>query len=64
MTNCKNCGAPLKKKDECEYCGTINMEERRKNEKAVADLVNKGLMTINEARTVMYADDKVIEVIE
>ena len=64
MTNCKNCGAPLTKAGKCEYCGTINMEERSKNEKAVADLVNKGLMTINEARTVMYADDKVIEVIE
>ena len=54
----------MKKKDECEYCGTINVEERRKNEKAAADLVSKGLMTINEVRTVMYADDKVIEVIE
>lgn len=24
MTNCKNCGAPLLKNGDCEYCGTKN----------------------------------------
>lgn len=64
-TNCKNCGAPLKgKRDQCEYCGTIDLIQRRLNELDVAVMVSKGFVTINEARTVLYADDKVIDVIE
>ena len=63
-TNCKNCGAPLRgKKDQCEYCGTIDLIQRRPNELEVANLVNKGFITINEAKAVLYADDRPIDVI-
>lgn len=26
MTNCKNCGAPIRGSGKCEYCGTVNGE--------------------------------------
>ncbi len=65
MKNCRNCGAPLReRKDQCEYCGSVDWAQRRLNELDTAILVSKGLITINEARTVLYADDMPIEIIE
>ena len=26
MENCRNCGAPLNKNGDCEYCGTVKQE--------------------------------------
>lgn len=26
MKNCRNCGAPLNKNGDCEYCGTVEHE--------------------------------------
>lgn len=63
MKNCRNCGAPLREKeDKCEYCGSVDWAQRRLNELDTAILVSKGLITINEARTVLYADDMPIEI--
>ena len=49
MTNCPNCGAPITGL-ECEYCGTVfpNIDICKLDE-----YLNRGLMTMNEAREMM-----------
>ena len=67
MTNCKNCGAPLAESGNCEYCGTINAAQKKGgfgSLRVVMDGLRVGALTMNEARTVLYADDKPIEIIE
>ena len=67
MTNCKNCGAPLPKSGNCEYCGTINEAQTKGGPGAlgvVMDGPRVGTLTMKEARMVLYADDKPIEIIE
>lgn len=68
MTNCKNCGAPLTKAGKCEYCGTEYAAPAQEGGLGALRVVMEGLrvgaLTMNEARTVLYADDKPIEVIE
>ena len=69
---CPNCGAPLRRGWECEYCGSVDSFN-------VAQAVRDGLLTQNQARralglepeedafseqVVFYADNKAIAVFE
>ena len=51
MTNCPNCGAPIIS-SQCEYCGTRfpNWTQELTETQELVDLVDKGLITPNEAR--------------
>lgn len=54
LTNCKNCGAPLKRYPcKCEYCGT---EYGKADGEVIARLTNAGIMTVNEARSLLWLD--------
>ena len=64
MTNCKNCGAPLKRYPcKCEYCGTEYGEIDEQDEeylyadnKVIARVTSAGIMTVNEARSMLGLD--------
>ena len=44
--NCKNCGAPLNREGDCEYCGT-----KRQN-------IARGGIEISADRIILWADDR------
>ena len=64
MTNCKNCGAPLPSYPcKCEYCGTVygtidEMDEvcLYADDKVIARATSAGVMTVNEARSLLGLD--------
>ena len=39
MTNCKNCGAPLMKNGDCEYCGTKAISQCRSGMEMTANAI-------------------------
>ena len=68
LTNCKNCGAPLKRYPcKCEYCGTNYYDGIRDIEKideweevrlfadgeVIARATSAGIMTVAEARSLL-----------
>ena len=64
LTNCKNCGAPLPSYPcKCEYCGTVyGMIDEWDDVRLYADgeliarVTNAGIMTVNEARSLLGLD--------
>ena len=65
LTNCKNCGAPLKRHPcKCEYCGTeYGKIDERDDVRLFADAeeyvraTSAGIITINEARRYLGLED-------
>ena len=70
MTNCKNCGAPLMKNGDCEYCGTKAISQCRSGMEMTAgaircwvdgpkigELVADRMMN----RTMYFADNQLID---
>lgn len=70
MTNCKNCGAPLLKNGDCEYCGTKAIEQCRSGLEITESKIRCWVDAPSIGRvvapavteTVMFADDKPIYV--
>lgn len=62
MTNCKNCGAPLLKNGDCEYCGTKAIEQCRSGLEITESKISCWVDDPSVTETVMYADDKPIYV--
>lgn len=64
LTNCKNCGAPLLSYPcKCEYCGTVYGKIDESDEEClyadgelIARVTNAGIMTVNEARSLLGLD--------
>lgn len=64
LTNCKNCGAPLPSYPcKCEYCGTVYGKIDESDEEClyadgelIARVINAGIMTVNEARSLLGLD--------
>lgn len=56
--NCPNCGAPIRG-DECPYCGTAFTRKQEdtpiydRNGNYITTLLDRGLMTTNEARALL-----------
>lgn len=71
MTNCKNCGAPLMKNGDCEYCGTKAVSQCRSGMEITAgaircwvDAPKIGELVADRMvnRTMYYADNQLIDV--
>lgn len=62
VTNCKNCGAPLKS-GKCEYCNTEHGDSPRPtvyfhDGDIIHDLVMRSILTPNEARKILGLEEK------
>lgn len=62
--NCRNCGAPVKPGEVCEYCGTLRAEEVSSRLSITATgitLVCEKIGRLPEKNPILYADNKIAE---
>lgn len=71
MTNCKNCGAPLLRNGDCEYCGTKAVSQCRSGFEITAGAIRCwvdgpkiGELVADRMvnRTMYFADNQLIDV--
>lgn len=62
--NCRNCGAPVRPGEVCEYCGTLRAEEVSSQLSITATgitLVCEKIGRLPENSVILYADDRIVE---
>lgn len=61
--NCRNCGAPVKPGEVCEYCGTLRAEQVRSEMNITSTgitLVCEKIGKIPDRATILYADNRIV----
>lgn len=51
-TNCRNCGAPLGRDGNCEYCGTKSLESHESYINITGERISVGVVSLVGARDV------------
>lgn len=60
--NCRNCGAPVKPGEVCEYCGTLRAEQVHSEMNITPTgitLVCEKIGKIPDGATILYADNRI-----